>query len=147
VELRSLGRAERLIRNRPSTLVAWQRVIDDLDETIHEVRSVILSLHATFATGPASGRGFLEIADDEREALGFEPRVRFLGPVDAMDVRIATELIPTVLEALSNVAKHARAASVEMVVESGDEVTLRVVDEGRGIGHDTLGRRRHPQHE
>ena len=83
------------------------------------------------ATGCAAE--VLRVTDDERAALGFEPRIRFDGPVDAMDLRIADELLPTVREALSNVAKHAEASSVEIVVESGEQVTLRVLDNGRGM--------------
>ena len=48
----------------------------------------------------------LRIIDDEREALGCEPRIRFDGPVDAMDERVAAELLPTIREALSNVASR-----------------------------------------
>ena len=75
----------------------------------------------------------LRITDDERQALGFEPRIRFDGPVDAIDERIADELLPALREALSNVAKHAGASSVEIVVDHGEQVTLRVVDNGRGM--------------
>jgi signal transduction histidine kinase len=42
-------------------------------------------------------------------------------------------LLPTLREALSNVAKHAGASSVEIVVENGDLVTLRVTDNGCGM--------------
>jgi PAS domain S-box-containing protein len=108
-------------------------VVDDLDETIREIRSVIFSLHAdTRDTGGVRAE-VLRITDDEREALGCEPRIRFDGPVDAMDARIANELLPTLREALSNVAKHAGASSVEIVVENGEMVTLRVIDNGRGM--------------
>jgi PAS domain S-box-containing protein len=107
-------------------------VVDDLDETIREIRSVIFSLQAdVHDTGVRAE--VLHIADDERAPLGFEPRIRFDGPVDAIDADIAKELLPTLREALSNVAKHADASSVEIVVDHGDLVTLRVVDNGCGM--------------
>ncbi len=59
--------------------------------------------------------------------------------------RIADELLPTLREALSNVAKHAEASSVEIVVESGDQVTLRVLDNGRGMPVTLSSRQRAPQ--
>jgi two-component system sensor histidine kinase DevS len=108
-------------------------VVDDLDETIREIRSVIFSLQADARDTGGVRAEVLRITDDEREALGFEPRIRFAGPVDAIDAPIASELLPSLREALSNVARHAEASSVEIVVEHGDSVTLRVTDNGRGM--------------
>ena len=108
-------------------------VVDDLDDTIREIRSVIFSLSADAHVRSGVRAEVLRIVDDEREALGCEPRVRFDGPVDAMDERVAAELLPTLREALSNVAKHSGASSVEVVVDSGEAVTLRVLDNGRGM--------------
>jgi two-component system sensor histidine kinase DevS len=108
-------------------------VVDDLDDTIREIRSVIFSLQADARDTGGVRAAVLRIADDEREALGFEPRIRFDGPVDAIDDRIAQELLPALREGLSNVARHAGASSVEIIVECGDLVTLRVLDNGRGM--------------
>jgi PAS domain S-box-containing protein len=107
--------------------------VDDLDDTIREIRSVIFSLQADTRNTSGVRADVLRIADDERAALGFEPRIRFDGAVDAMDDRIAHELLPALREALSNVAKHAGASTVEIVVETGADVTLRVLDDGRGM--------------
>ena len=87
-------------------------VVDDLDDTIREIRSVIFSLQADAHDTSGVRAEVLRIIDDEREALGCEPRIRFDGPVDAMDERVAAELLPTLREALSNVAKHSGASSV-----------------------------------
>ena len=108
-------------------------VVDDLDDTIREIRSAIFSLQADARHTGGVRAELLRITDDEREALGFEPRIRFGGPVDAIDQKIADELLPTLREALSNVAKHAEASSAEIIVESGDHVRLRVLDNGRGM--------------
>jgi PAS domain S-box-containing protein len=124
-------------------------VVDELDDTIREIRSVIFSLQTDARATSGVRAEVLRIVDDEREALGCEPRIRFDGPVDAMAERVAAELLPSLREALSNVAKHAGASSVEVVVDCGDDVTLRVLDNGRGMpttlteGHGlpNLGRR------
>jgi PAS domain S-box-containing protein len=109
------------------------RVVDDLDETIREIRSVIFSLQADARDQPGVRAGVLQIIDDEREALGFEPRIRFDGAVDAMSDEVAAELLPAVREALSNVARHAHATSVEIdLAHRHGVVTLRVVDDGVG---------------
>jgi PAS domain S-box-containing protein len=108
-------------------------VVDDLDDTIRDIRSVIFSLQADAHDTSGVRAEVLRIVDAEREALGCEPRIRFDGPVDAMDERVAAELLPTLREALSNVAKHAGASSVEVVVDCGEAVELRVIDNGRGM--------------
>jgi signal transduction histidine kinase len=46
---------------------------------------------------------------------------------------VATELLPAVREALSNVARHAAASAVEIAVTADDDVTLQVLDDGCGL--------------
>jgi signal transduction histidine kinase len=66
--------------------------------------------------------------------LGFEPRVVFDGPVDTLvEPRVASELLATLREALSNVARHASASRVEISVWVGDGLHLRVLDDGVGF--------------
>jgi signal transduction histidine kinase len=111
------------------------RVVDDLDDTIREIRSVIFSLHADARDRPGLRASVLRVVDEERDALGLEPRIRFDGPVDAVSDHVSGELLPALQEALSNVAKHAQAASVEIDVAHRDGVvTLRVTDDGLGLG-------------
>ena len=57
-----------------------------------------------------SARRVLALGREAAGALGFEPRCFFDGPVDsAVDDELAAELLATLREALSNVARHARA--------------------------------------
>ena len=66
--------------------------------------------------------------------LGFEPAVLFEGPVDtATPEPVATDMLAALREALSNVARHARASHVDVVVAvDTSDVTLRVTDNGVG---------------
>jgi PAS domain S-box-containing protein len=107
-------------------------VVDDLDDTIRELRSVIFGLHAR-AQDSGLRSEILRIVSDERRVLGFEPQVRFDGLIDTVSDAIATELLATLREALSNVARHAQASSVQVIVECDDNVVLRVLDDGRGV--------------
>ena len=57
----------------------------------------------------------------------------FEGPIDtAVDDRVADELVATLREALSNVARHAHASRLEVEVTVGNDVCLRVADDGVG---------------
>ena len=114
-------------------------VIDELDETIREVRTTIYGLHAH--TTPAGLRSeILRVLDDERPALGFEPHVRFGGVLDAVPDSLARHLLATLREALSNIARHAHATTADVTIDAGAHVLLRVTDDGQGIPKNrTLG--------
>ena len=62
-------------------------------------------------------------------ALGFEPRVDFDGPVDAVsDAALSDDALAVVREALSNTAKHARAGSAAVrLTASADRAPHRRV--------------------
>lgn len=108
----------------------------DLDGTIREIRNSIFSLQA-----PAQAQGslraeLLRVAVDARDALGFEPRVGFDGPLDAaVPDAVRSDLIASLREALTNVARHAgaKSSSVEVTVDRfGRRLTLVVRDDGAG---------------
>ncbi len=108
----------------------------DLDGTIREIRNSIFSLQA-----PAQAQGslraeLLRVAVDARDTLGFEPRVGFDGPLDAaVPDAVRSDLIASLREAITNVARHAGATScsVEVTVDAaGRRLTLAVRDDGTG---------------
>ncbi|WP_255218803.1 sensor histidine kinase, partial [Actinomadura formosensis] len=74
------------------------------------------------------------LVDAAAEQLGFAPSVRLDGLLDTVvDMDTAEHLLAVVREALSNVARHAQAAETIVRVEVGDELILRVEDDGIGI--------------
>jgi signal transduction histidine kinase len=123
----------------PSVDQRLNRAVDELDETIKEIRQTIFALQEP-VHGPASGlRGrVLRETSQSAALLGFDPAVRFVGPIDSMVTpAIADQLIAALREALANAAKHAQAARVEVVVQlDGDQVELLVTDDGFGISDD-----------
>lgn len=115
--------------------------IGDLDETIRELRMAIFSLQgAGAAPGGLRGR-LLDVLTDAGPGLGFEPRLQFEGPVETIDDHIAAHLVPTLREALSNVAHHARARSARVAISVTDEVVLTVTDDGIGVPDEVMGGR------
>jgi signal transduction histidine kinase len=67
--------------------------------------------------------------------LGFEPQVTFEGPIDTVvDDATARQLLATLREALSNVARHAAAQRVDITLAVAKaELLLSVQDDGRGL--------------
>ncbi|ABD10936.1 hypothetical protein ThrDRAFT_01987 [Frankia casuarinae] len=126
---------------RPTRAERMNTYVEDLDETVREIRHTIFELRGRAA--PATGSGLraqiLGVIDDMTGAFGFTPRVRLDGPVDTMiGSTVGDHLIAVVREALSNAARHAKASSVEVTVTAASgAVTVDVVDDGVGIGPTT----------
>src|SRR4029077_11680291 len=83
----------------------------------------------------------LSVVSELEPVLGFEPRVTFAGPVDlaAPDASV-DDLIAALREALTNVARHAKARCVDVAVEATtDSLVLEVTKAGVGMGEGPAG--------
>jgi signal transduction histidine kinase len=111
------------------------RAVDDLDETVREVRSSIFELHTARVPGRSLRQEVLAACTDAGRVLGFEPVVHFDGPVDARaDDRLADHLLAVLREALSNVTRHARASTAAVdLAATADRIVLTVTDDGVGL--------------
>jgi len=125
---------------QPDAAPALAPLIAETDRIIREVRAVIFDLDQG---GGARGlRGQVAaVAEQSIRALGFPPTVEFAGAVDdVVDDGITKGTVAVVREALSNVARHAGASAVELRVEVGEGgLTVTVIDNGKGPGHDPFG--------
>jgi signal transduction histidine kinase len=122
------------LAERPEVAARIQDAVEDLDETVRHIRTVIFGLETAAARGDGLRHRILTLTREASGALGFLPEVLFTGPVDTMiDEPMGRELLATIREALSNVARHAGASSVTVEVEAGPEIVLRVSDDGRGL--------------
>jgi signal transduction histidine kinase len=124
----------------PETAAKLERVVQDIDDTIRQIRTSIFDLRGSLATARYSVRTRLtEVVADCAVQLGFEPTVRFAGPVDTMvDQSVGEDLTAVLREALSNVARHAQAGSVDIsLTTSGGQLRLEVRDDGVGLGDTT----------
>ncbi|MEU2337906.1 GAF domain-containing sensor histidine kinase [Streptomyces sp. NPDC013172] len=112
------------------------RAVDDLDETIKIIRSSIFGLRAH---GDVSGAGLraraVQTVGRAAPVLGFAPGVRMEGLLDTDVPReIGDHVVAVLSEALTNIARHARAhrATVTLATD-GREIRLTVCDDGVGI--------------
>ncbi len=112
-----------------------EEAVADLDDTIRQVRTAIFALEPPPAARSGVRARVLALCAEAARALGFEPAVRFAGPIDnAVANPVESELLASLREALSNVARHAGARSVDVELSVGDDVHLKVADDGIGIG-------------
>jgi signal transduction histidine kinase len=119
---------------RPEVAERISGAVDDLDNTIRDIRSAIFELRTPMAsTLRADIRATVDAA---AASLGFRPDLRLDGPIDsAVPDDLRPDLLAMLSEALSNVVRHARAsaASVSITVAGGKLVAV-VSDNGVGCG-------------
>lgn len=111
--------------------------VDDLDEVIREIRSTIFALESAHRQRGLRARVLSEV-QEWAGTLGFAPRVRFRGPLDAaVPDAMATQVLAALREALSNAVRHARASRVDVLLAADgddvDELALEVEDDGVGF--------------
>lgn len=115
------------------------QVIDELDETIRQIRTSIFQLHCALGVSRGVRIELIELVDEMADSLGFRPQLDLLGPVDTLvDAATGHEVVAVLREALTNVARHAAATSVRVVVrvEAG-RLAIEVSDNGRGLAGET----------
>ncbi len=106
--------------------------VDELDVTIREIRSTIFALQAPERRGLRVS--IFALIDGAREVLGFSPELHMDGPIDTVvSEKLAEHLLAVLQETLSNVAQHAGASRVNVTVEAGTDVVVRVIDNGTGL--------------
>lgn len=108
--------------------------VDELDETIKDIRAAIFRLGSRSSSGAF---GFRHQIDAEvvqaRAHLGFLPRLRTDGVTAVVPREIGRDAVAVVREALANTARHAQARSALIKVSVGDELVVEVRDDGVGL--------------
>ena len=96
--------------------------VSDLDATISQIRTAIFQLQQTSADQRRAGcaRRLLDVVGELAPALGFDPAVRFSGVLDTFPTTSATTCSPSLREALTNIARHARARTAEIDLTAHD---------------------------
>ncbi|MEV4429711.1 GAF domain-containing sensor histidine kinase [Streptomyces sp. R-07] len=135
----TLQSARRFVEH-PEAADRLTRAIDDLDATIKIIRSTIFGLreHDPPGTAPKLRSRVVKAVDEAASVLGFAPALRMEGLLDTdVPTEAAEEVVAVIGEALTNVARHARARRVEVSVVADDGVlTVAVSDDGVGIPAD-----------
>ena len=109
--------------------------IDDLDDTIRQIRTSIFQLHHVRPPRVGLRARLLDVAAELTAALGFAPALRMSGLLDILSDDLGEDVVAVARESLTNVARHARAGSVEIDVAAGENrLTVDVRDDGIGPG-------------
>ncbi|MCK2241702.1 MULTISPECIES: GAF domain-containing sensor histidine kinase [unclassified Crossiella] len=117
-----------------------QEAVEQLDQTVREIRTSIFDLHTPPTATPTSLRR--RLLDTVAEVTGQTPlaaAVRLSGAIDTLvPPDLAPEVDAVLREALSNTVRHAGATEVLVRVEAGAELVVEVTDNGVGIPADAV---------
>ncbi|MBX6384564.1 MAG: GAF domain-containing sensor histidine kinase, partial [Microbispora sp.] len=118
----------------PEVAGRMRSAIDELDDTIRQIRTTIFALRAP-AGAPGLRARLVELAEGAREPLGFMPVLRLEGQLDTrVPASVGEHLLAVAREAISNVVRHAHATRATIAVRlENDRLTLLVEDDGVGI--------------
>jgi signal transduction histidine kinase len=144
VQLDLLGRrlSRRLARKDAARLAD---AVDQLDETISEVRATVGRLRSADPSVPAEGADLVDSVRAEVETagelLGFPPVLELTGNPSDVPVTVADHARAALREALANVVRHAGASKVVVRIERDQAgLCLSVQDNGCGIPPDVTRR-------
>ena len=112
-----------------------------LDDTLASVRRIASDLRPPMLDDLGLSAAIEWLAQDASRRTGIAVHAHLPEQAPAVDHRVATALYRMVQEALTNVARHAQAKSVEVALQvSGDELELTVADDGVGLDERALQR-------
>ena len=119
----------------PATALRVGDVVEDLDATIRQIRTLIFRLQAQGDLRSVR-TVVLEAVEEAGAVLGHEPEATFEGPVDTLaDADLVDDVSAVAREALSNVVRHAGASTVRVRVRaSATRLEVLVADDGVGPG-------------
>jgi signal transduction histidine kinase len=112
------------------------RAVEQLDETVREIRTSIFDLHTTGSDGADSlRRRMLDIVEElSTGADVITPSVRISGAVDTLvPDELAAHATAVLREAVSNAIRHAHAGEIVVTVEAATDLIIDVVDDGVGV--------------
>jgi GAF domain-containing protein len=129
---------------RPEVADRVSRAVDDMDQTIREIRGAIFALQTRDDTDtpPDPRADIVRLVEEMTAVLGFAPSLRLGAGLRTLNSEELTEQALIVLrEALSNMARHAGASRAEVTVDIDHDGILRVIVTDNGTGLPPGGRR------
>lgn len=112
-----------------------------LDDTLASVRRIASDLRPLMLDDLGLNAAIEWLARDASRRMGIPVHTRLPLEEPAVSQRVATALYRVVQEALTNVARHSQAQSVEVALQAQDgQIVLTVADDGVGLPEQALQR-------
>ncbi len=128
-----------IARSRSSEVVArLNGTVDDLQDTIEEIRTSIFALQAPAGTAVGFRQQIQNAIAHLTQDRDIETTVRMSGPLSAIGDDVAEHADAIITEAVSNAVRHSGAQHLTVEIAVADELTIDVTDDGCGIAKDNL---------
>ena len=112
--------------------------IDDIDETIREIRATIFTLHTPRTMLEGLEWTVRSTLAESSRVLGHQPTITIEGELDLVDADLGYEVLSVLRELVTNVAKHAKATASWVTLRvDGSNLELTVADDGVGYRHES----------
>jgi signal transduction histidine kinase len=119
---------------RPLVEERVMSVVDDLDQTIVDIRAAIFSLQARGRAQLSLRTKVADVIDEMTEAHGMSSSIRLDDRLDdEVPAEMGEHMLYALREALSNAARHGNASHVDVTVLADGKLSLVVQDNGTGI--------------
>ncbi|GHH31277.1 sensor histidine kinase [Lentzea cavernae] len=119
----------------PEVTARLQTAVEQLDETVREIRTSIFDLHSNDNT--SLRRRLLDLVAGLTESTHLKPSVRMSGTVDnSVPPELAEHVEAVVREAVTNCVRHASATELTVLIDAGEDVVITVQDNGIGVPAD-----------
>lgn len=113
-------------------------LVDQLEEAVRRLRGSVFELREPGRRTALADTVTGVVAEASR-MLGHRPTIRTSGDVTAVPGPVADAVVAVLREALSNVARHARASATDVdLVVGRHDLSLTVTDDGRGLPADLV---------
>ncbi|HEX8866193.1 MAG TPA: ATP-binding protein, partial [Lentzea sp.] len=110
-----------------------QKAVNQLDQTVLEIRTSIFDLQAD-SGDTGLRRRLLNLVAEITEGAELSPAIRMSGTIDSLVPEYIGEHAEAVVrETVTNALRHARATELTLTVEAGDALIITMVDNGLGM--------------
>ena len=111
--------------------------INDLDDVIRDIRSVIFDLQTEPGGAPHLRGELNDIIGQLTQDAPLHTTVRMSGPLDSVPQDLARHVHAVVREGVSNAVRHSGAKNVSVTVSVDDDITVSIADDGIGMPDST----------
>lgn len=123
----------------PDVAARLRQTVDDLHDTIQDIRATIFGLRTTQATNDFRQR-VLDLVSRLTDQSGILTTVRLTGPLSILDSDLAEQAEAVISEAVSNSVRHSGAGTLTVQIAVADELVIDIADDGVGIPTDVQRR-------
>ena len=124
----------------PDVIDRLTRTVDDLQDTIEDIRATIFQLQTPVGEGEDFRQRIQNRVAELSENRDLAATLDISGALTTVTGELADHADAVITEAVSNAVRHAQATRLTVRIRVDHELTIEVIDDGRGIPADNQRR-------